>query len=92
MCAIIRAKPGQEDRLRLELVKVVKATQAEPGCRMFHIHEIADSPGQFMLWEVFASRQSLREHVEAAYTQAYFAVAQSLMSQPTEVIKLDRLA
>lgn len=92
MCAFIRAKPGMEDRLRAELVKVVRATQSEPGCLMFHIHEIVGSPGQFMLWELFASPESLREHMEMAHTKAYFAAAHLLMSQPTEVIRLDRLA
>jgi quinol monooxygenase YgiN len=90
LCAIIRAKAGMEGQLKAELAKVVSKTRSEPGCLQFQIHEFADNPRQFMLWECFASPESLREHVAKDYTKAYFATAQPLMSEPTEVIRLSR--
>jgi quinol monooxygenase YgiN len=90
ICAIIRAKSGVEGQLKAELAKVVDKTVSEPGCLQFQIHEFSDNPGQFMLWECFVSAESLREHMTKDYTKAYFATAQQLMSEPTEVIRLTR--
>ena len=90
ICAIIRAKVGMEKQLKAELAKVVAKTVLEPGCLQFQIHEFADNPQQFMLWECFASSESLREHMAKDYTKAYFATAQPLMFAPTEVVRLKK--
>jgi quinol monooxygenase YgiN len=92
LCAIIRAKDGAEAELRALLTEVVLATQAEPGCHQFQIHEIEGSPGEFMLWEHFSSQDSLREHIGKDYTKTYFTKANPLMSQSTQVIRLNKLA
>lgn len=70
--ALITAAPGREGELRQRLREVVALTQAEPGCLVFEVFESVESPGQFVLWERFASRAAFDEHVRAPYTVEYF--------------------
>jgi len=70
--ALITAAPGREQELHRRLREVVALTQAEPGCLLFEVFERLDSPGQFVLWERFATRAAFDEHVKAPYTVEYF--------------------
>jgi quinol monooxygenase YgiN len=87
--ALITATPGREQELGERLREVVALTQAEPGCLLFEVFERAGSPGQFVLWERFASRAAFDEHVKADYTIAYF---KSGAAARTEALHLRRMA
>jgi quinol monooxygenase YgiN len=82
--ALISAVPGREADLRDRLIDLVARTVAEPGCIRFEVFEVPDSPGRFVLWEVFRDTQALQEHLATDYTQAYFA---SGLTAGTEVIR-----
>jgi quinol monooxygenase YgiN len=84
MTALITAAPGKEAQIRERLREVVAETVKEPGCVEFRIFEQLDAPGRFVLWEVFASPEALKVHVQKDYTQAYFA---SGLVASTQVIK-----
>ena len=89
MTAIITAKPEQREQLKEALRRVVAETVKEPGCIEFRIFESLEQPDKFVLWEVFANRQALRDHIAKDYTQHYFA---SGLMASTEVLKLRSFA
>ena len=86
--ALITPSPGREQELRQRLAEVVALTQAEPGCLVFEVFERLDTPGQFVLWERFASRAAFEAHVKAPYTLEYF---RSGAAGRTEAIHLRRI-
>ncbi len=45
--AHMRARPGQEDRLRSALEALVEPTSREPGYVNYDLHESVDQPGHF---------------------------------------------
>jgi 2-iminobutanoate/2-iminopropanoate deaminase len=87
--ALITAVAGREAELRRRLVELASRTVAEPGCIRFEIFEVPDSPGRFVLWEIFRDAEALREHMAADYTQAHFAGG---LTADTEVIHQRSLA
>lgn len=84
MTALITAVPGKETELKLRLQEVVAQTVEEPGCLEFRVFEQTDTPGKFVLWEVFENQAALNLHIAKKYTRAYFA---SGLVQQTSVIK-----
>ena len=88
MTAFITPKPGKADELRRRIKEVVELTVKEPGCIEFQIFERQDRPGHFVLWEIFASEDALRDHINTDYTKAYFA---SGLVEKTEVLRLSTL-
>jgi quinol monooxygenase YgiN len=91
ICALIRAKPGQEDKLKAALVEVVQKTQREPGCLLFQIHEFEHDPCRFMLWECFENFAALEAHMATDYTREYFENARKFMAEPTQVTRLRKI-
>ena len=85
LTAIIRAVPGKHEALKTALAALVAQTVQEPGCREFRIFEDREEPARFVLWEVFETRQALKDHLSKDYTQAHFA---SGLTESTQVLKL----
>lgn len=74
-------------RARTALDTLARRTRAEPGCLAFSVHEEADAPGSFVLWEVFADEEAFRRHFEYPHTRAYVdlyltEVVQSWVTRP----------
>src|SRR5687768_13627815 len=84
MTAIITARPGTGGELRQRLSQLVAETVKEPGCLEFRVFETIEQPDQFVLWEIFASQEALRAHLDTSYTKAYFA---SGLVERTQVIR-----
>jgi quinol monooxygenase YgiN len=62
LAVIMHAKPGQELLLQAELSALVKPTRKEPGCIAYDLHRSADIPGDFLFFEIWASREAHAEH------------------------------
>lgn len=74
--AIITATPGQEDRLRSSLRGLVEPTRAEEGCIQYDLHEDNDTPGIFMFYEIWTSRDHWQAHMQSAHLAAHQAATE----------------
>lgn len=83
--ARIKARPGQEARVRQELQKLLAPTRVEDGCLNFDMHESLDHPGDFLFYENWTSRAHLDLHIQAPHIQSWFKLADSLLSEPVEL-------
>ena len=90
--ARIKAKPGQEARVRKELQELLVPTRAEDGCLNFDMHESLDRPGDFLFYENWTSRAHLDRHIQAPHIQNWFKLADSLLSEPVELSFWRRVA
>ncbi|MGH9778749.1 MAG: putative quinol monooxygenase, partial [Candidatus Acidiferrales bacterium] len=63
--ARIKAKPGQEARVREELHKLLAPTRAEQGCLNFDMHVSTENPGEFLFYENWTTEELWRAHINA---------------------------
>ena len=89
--ARVRAKAGQEARLRQELQRLVTPTRAEAGCLRYDLHESKTETGWFLLYETWKSQMDLDAHFQTPYLQAFFQLAPEITDRPSEITKWTKL-
>lgn len=69
--AQITAADGKEDLVRSELQKLVDITRAEKGCIQYDLHMDNDTPGFFVFFERWESRELWQNHMNASHLADY---------------------
>ena len=64
---LLRAREGQEILLEAELRALVGPSRKEKGCFTFDLHRAVDTPGAFLLHEVWESREAHGEHTQTRH-------------------------
>ena len=67
LIVLLRAREGQESLLEAELRALGGPTRKEDGCLTFDLHQSVDTPGGFLLHEVWASRDAHTEHMHTPH-------------------------
>ena len=70
----LTAKPGQEDVIRRTMERILPLTRAEAGNMTFDLHQDADDPRTFFLYERWRSVDDLACHLHAPCIQDAFEV------------------
>ena len=63
----MHAKPGQELLLQAEHTALVRPTRNEEGCLLYDLHRSADVPGDFLFYEIWASREAHATHKQTPH-------------------------
>jgi quinol monooxygenase YgiN len=79
--ARIKAKPGQEDALAAELIKLVAPTLVEEGCLQYDLHHDLEDPANFLFFENWATKEQWLAHMESPQLQAYKAATGELVAE-----------
>lgn len=74
--AVIKAKPGQAERVKAELVKLIDTTRAETGCINYDLHQDNQNPAQFLFYENWASRALWQAHMGSRHLTDYLAATE----------------
>lgn len=86
LTAIIRCKPGSEDRVRAALREVGAFVAAnEPGTASFFVTE-GETAGVFVTHERFADRDAMEAHNAGAGSKGFFAATDGLIESVDVVI------
>jgi quinol monooxygenase YgiN len=85
--AHIRAKPGQESRLRQVLQSLLSSTRAEAGCINYDLHQSQTDPALFVFYENWASEAHLEAHAKSPHIQSFRKLANELLVEPVEITK-----
>jgi quinol monooxygenase YgiN len=80
LVVILRAKFGQEGLLEAELRGLVAPTRREEGCITYDLHRSTDTPGAFLLHEVWATREHHRAHTKTPHFTRWDARKDSLLA------------
>jgi len=83
--ARIKAKPGQEARVRQELTKLLAPTRAEQGCLNFDMHVSTENPGEFLFYENWTTEELWRAHINAPHIQAWLKLSEGLCAEPVAI-------
>jgi len=68
--ATFEARPGKESELKQVLLGLVAPTHKEQGCINYDLHVSADSPGKFLFYENWTSKDLLDAHLSAPHIKA----------------------
>jgi quinol monooxygenase YgiN len=77
---ILRAREGQETLLEAELRALVGPSRKEEGCLTFDLHRSVDTPGAFLLHEVWASRDAHTDHMHTPHFLRWNAGKDALLT------------
>ncbi len=71
ICAILKAKPGQEEQLRDELLKLIEPSRAEKGSIQYKLHKSIEEIGTFVFYESWADENAINVHVNTEHYKTY---------------------
>ena len=77
--ATAKAQAGQERELKRRLHEVAAASWDEPGVLTYAVHDVADKPGEFLMVEVYASREAFDAHLETSHVKGLIADLEHLV-------------
>jgi quinol monooxygenase YgiN len=89
--ARLRAKAGQEAKLRGELQRLVAPTRAEAGCITYDLHESMSEAGCFLFHEVWKKPADLDAHFQTPHMLAIAKVLPELLAEPMDLTKWTKL-
>jgi quinol monooxygenase YgiN len=85
--AHVRAKPGQESRVREILQGLLSPTRAEAGCINYDLHQSQTDPALFVFYENWTSEAHLEAHAKSGHIQSLRKVAAEVLAGPIEITK-----
>jgi quinol monooxygenase YgiN len=85
--AHIRAKPGQESRVRQVLEKLLVPTRAEAGCINYNLHQSQTDPILFVFYENWKSEADLEAHARSVHIQSFRKLAGEILAESVEITK-----
>jgi quinol monooxygenase YgiN len=80
LVVILRAKQGQEFLLEAELSALITPTRREEGCLTYDLHRALDTPGAFLLHEIWATREHHRLHTKTPHFLRWDARKDALLA------------
>lgn len=80
LIVLLRAREGQETLLEAELRALAGPSRREEGCFTFDLHRGVDTPGAFLLHEVWASREDHNEHMHTPHFLRWNARKDALLA------------
>ncbi len=89
--ARIKAKPGLEDTVRQELLKLLGPTRSEKGCINYDMHQSCEDASLFLFHENWSSDEDLRVHLAAPHIKSWFEKSKTLLAEPVEVTRWKRV-
>ena len=91
LIARMRAKSGQQARLRQELQRLVAPTRAEPGCVTYDLHESQTDPAEFMFYEAWRSSADLDAHFETSHMKTMKKIEHEIVEGGMDLSRWTRL-
>lgn len=83
--AQLKAKPGQEGRLREELTSLLAPSRAEEACLNYDLHRACDNAAWFLFHENWKTKADLDAHLQRPYVQSFLAQADALLAEPPQI-------
>ena len=80
LVVMMHAKPGQELLLQAELTALVRPTRNELGCLLYDLHRSTDVPGDFLFFEIWASREAHAAHKQTPHFLRWNARKDTLLA------------
>jgi quinol monooxygenase YgiN len=83
--ARVRAKPGQEAKVKRECMALVAPSRSEKGCINYDLYRAIDDPTLFIFYENWESREDIERHLEMAHCSAFDEEVEGRLAEPEEI-------
>jgi quinol monooxygenase YgiN len=83
--ATLEAKSGNEIELERELFALTQTTVEEEGCISYDLLRAVETPGKFVFYENWASKEDFDRHLSADHTKTFLAKAGGLLARPAQI-------
>jgi quinol monooxygenase YgiN len=80
LVVMMHAKPGQELLLQAELTALIRPSRNEEGCILYDLHRSTDVPGDFLFYEIWASREAHAAHKQTPHFLRWNARKDTLLA------------
>jgi quinol monooxygenase YgiN len=80
LVVLLRAKEGQHLLLEAEISALIGPTRKEEGCLQYDLHHSLDQPNNFLLHEVWATREHHTAHTKTPHFLRWNARKDSLLA------------
>jgi quinol monooxygenase YgiN len=64
-------RPGREGEAAEHFRRLIPASRAEPGCRMYLVHRAEDKPRTFFIYEQYDDQAALDAHRASAHFEEH---------------------
>lgn len=71
--AEVRAKPGKREDLRAATLPLISLVRGDPKNLVYFFQEDRESPGHFIFYEMFATKEDFEAHNKMPYVKEWFA-------------------
>lgn len=89
--AQVRAKPGKESELRAATLPLVGLVRGDPNNLIYFLQEDRSTPGHFIFYEVFATKEDFEAHNATPYVRAWLARLPELSDGGVTVMRMEVL-
>lgn len=86
--AEVQAKPGRADELRAATLPLVNDVRDEPNNLLYFLQEDRETPGRFVFYEIFETKEDFDSHNATEHVQAWFAKIPDLTDGSVRVTRL----
>ena len=83
--AHIKVISGMEETFKQEFQSIVSLTRKEAGCINYDLHQAADNPSLFLLYENWESQAALDKHLAMPYIQSLGEKGVGILAEPPNV-------
>ncbi len=80
-----KARPGMEENLRQAIEEAVGPTRSEEGCINYDLHQGAEDPSEFLLYENWRSKADLDAHLELPHIATLLGKLPELTENGVEI-------
>ena len=80
LVVMMHAKPGQELLLQAELTALIRPSRNEESCLLYDLHRSTDVPGDFLFYEIWASREAHAIHKQTPHFLRWNARKDTLLA------------
>lgn len=85
--ARIKARPGMEEKVRQELLKLLAPTRRETGCINYDMHQSTSDNSLFLFYENWQSVDDFQNHLRSPHIEAWFKLSHDLLAEPIEITR-----
>lgn len=89
--ARIKAKPGMEQRMQQDLLRLLTPTRTESGCITFDLLQDTNDPTIFVLYENWKDQAALDAHFQQPYVKQVLQAYEETLEEPIAVLSLRKI-
>ena len=89
--ARIKAKPGMEQRMQQDLLRLLTPTRTESGCITFDLLQDTKDPTVFVLYENWKDQVALDAHFRQPYVKQVLQAYEEMLAEPISVMSLSKI-